>query len=49
MGKLLKWLFYLIILGFVALLVYAYLGPIFDADFAPTSEEIRIPVELDAN
>ena len=49
MGKLLKWLFYLIILGFVALLAYAYLGPIFDAEFAPTSEEIRIPVELDAN
>ena len=49
MGKLLKWLFYLIILGFVALLVYAYLGPIFDAEFSPTPEEIRIPVELDAN
>ncbi|MCW1954626.1 hypothetical protein [uncultured Lentibacter sp.] len=49
MGKLLKWLFYLIILGFVALLAYAYVGPLFDAEFAPKSQEIRIPVELDAH
>ncbi len=48
MGRLLKWLFYLIILGFLALLAYAYVGPLFDKDFSPEREEIRIPVELDA-
>mgnify|MGYP000073655390 CR=1 FL=1 len=48
MGRLLKWLFYLIILGFLGLLAYAYVGPFLDADFAPAPEEIRIPVELDA-
>ncbi|MCV2892121.1 hypothetical protein [Lentibacter sp. XHP0401] len=48
MGRLLKWLFYLIILGFLGLLAYAYVGPFLDAGFAPEPEEIRIPVELDA-
>lgn len=49
MGKLLKWLFYLIIMGFIGLLGYAYLGPFLDAEFAPAEQEIRIPVELDAH
>ena len=49
MGRLIKWLFYLIILGLIGLVAYAYVGPLFDPSYAPKSEEIRIPVELDAN
>lgn len=49
MGRLIKWLFYLVILGLIALVAYAYVGPIFDPEFSPKPEEIRIPVELDAN
>ena len=49
MGRLIKWLFYLIILGAIALVAYAYVGPLFDPTYAPSAEEIRIPVELAAN
>lgn len=49
MGRLIKWLFYLLILGAVALVAYAYLGPLVDPDFSPKPQEQRIPVELDAN
>lgn len=38
--RLLKWLIYLAILGFVALVGYAYLGPFFGADFSPPQNEI---------
>ncbi len=48
MGRLIKWLFYLIILGFLGLLAYAYLGPLLDSEYKPEPEEIRIPLELDA-
>ncbi len=47
MGRLIKWLFYLAILGAVALVAYAYVGPYFGADFAPGQTERRLPVELD--
>ena len=43
MGRLLKFLFFLILLGAVALVGYAYLG-----DLSPEQEEISEPVELDA-
>ena len=49
MGRLIKWLFYLVILGAIALVAYAYIGPLFDPSYAPVAEEIRIPVELDAH
>ncbi len=48
MGRAFKWLFYLIILGFLGLLAYSYAGPFLDPEFAPEAQEIRIPVELDA-
>lgn len=48
MGRLLKWVFYLVIILGLGLLAYAYVGPIVDKDFTPESNEIRIPVELDA-
>lgn len=47
MGRLIRWLIYLLVLGFVALVVYAYLGPFFGADFAPPDHEIRQDIQLD--
>ncbi|GGG76529.1 hypothetical protein GCM10011415_26590 [Salipiger pallidus] len=49
MGTLLKWLFILLVIGGIALVGYAYVGPFFGADFSPPQTEIRQPVELDAN
>lgn len=46
MGRLIKLLIILLILGFIALVGYAYVGPFFGADFAPTQVEIREPVTL---
>ncbi|WP_198135699.1 hypothetical protein [Sagittula stellata] len=49
MGRLIKWLFYLLVLGVIALTAYAYVGPYFGADFSPPQAEIRVPVELEEN
>ena len=46
MGRLIKFLIFLIIIGFIALVGYAYLGPFFGADFAPEQVETRQPVTL---
>lgn len=46
--RLLKYLIYLMILGFAALAAYTYAAPLFGVDFAPPQEEIRQPVTLDA-
>ena len=43
MARLLKLVVVLVVLGFVALVGYAYLG-----DLTPATEEIRQPVTLDA-
>ena len=48
MGRLIKWLFYLVLLGGLGLVVYVYLGPVLGVDFSPPDREIRIPVELNA-
>lgn len=48
MGRLLKWLFYLLVLASLALVAYAYVGPIFGADFSPPQTERRLPIQLDA-
>ena len=48
MGRLIKWLFYLLVLGALALVAYAYVGPFFGADFSPPQSERRLPVQLDA-
>jgi len=47
MARLIKWLFILAFLAFVALVVYAYLGPFFGADFSPPEEEIRQDIILE--
>lgn len=46
MRRLIKLLIYLAILGFIGLVGYAYVGPFFGADFAPTQIETREPVTL---
>ncbi len=48
MGRMLKYLIYLAVLGFVGLSGYAYIGPFLGADFEPTQAEIRTPVTLTA-
>lgn len=49
MGRIIKSLIYLIIIGAVALVAYAYVGPYFGADFSPPQTEVRQPVTLDAD
>lgn len=44
MGRLFKLLVFLILIGIVALIGYAYLG-----DLAPSRVEVNQPVEVDAN
>ncbi|MEQ9693461.1 hypothetical protein [Shimia sp. SDUM112013] len=46
MGRLIRLLVVLIVLGAIAFVGYAYLGPILGADFSAPQEEIRVPVIL---
>lgn len=48
MGRIIKWLIYMAILGVIALIGYAYIGPFFGADFSAPLREIRIPVDIDS-
>lgn len=47
MGKLFKLLFFLIIIGLIGLVGYAYVGEYFGANFSPPQTETRVPVILD--
>lgn len=49
MGRLIKYLLYLVILAAIGLVGYAYLGPWFGADFSAPQNEIREPVVLDVD
>ncbi|WP_299961787.1 hypothetical protein [uncultured Roseobacter sp.] len=49
MMRILKLLFFLLIVGGIGLVGYAYVGPFFGADFSAPQEEIRLPVTLDAS
>jgi len=49
MFRILKWLFFLIVLGAIGLTGYAYVGPYFGVDFTPDKVEIREPMVLDAD
>ena len=49
MGKLIRALFYLIVIAGIGLVGYAYIGPIFGADFSAPQTEIREPVTLNAD
>ena len=44
MGRLVKLLFYLMVLGFLGLVGYAYLG-----DLSPVRTEVTQPVDLDVD
>jgi hypothetical protein len=46
MGRLIKYLFYLFILGIVALIGFAYIGPFFGVDFGPITETVTQSVTL---
>jgi hypothetical protein len=46
LGKLFKLLFILVIIGFIGLVGFAYIGPELGIDFAPATKEIRLPVTL---
>ena len=48
MGRILKYLFYLIVLGAVGIVLYAYVGPHIGEDFSRPQQEIREKVTLDA-
>ena len=50
MWRLIKALFFLILLAGVALVAYAYIGPVFfPADFAAPTQEVTKPVTLDTD
>jgi hypothetical protein len=49
MRHVVKFLFYLVVLGFIGLSIYAYVGPYFGADFSAPQSEIREPVTLDVD
>ena len=49
MFRIIKWLFYLGVLGFIALVGYAYIGPFFGADFSPPTTEKRQEILLETD
>lgn len=49
MGKLIKALFFIIVLGFIGLVGYAYVGPFLGADFSAPQVEVRQPLVLNAD
>ncbi len=49
MGRIFKYLIFVVILGVIGLTAYAYVGPWFGADFSAPTTEVRKPVVLDAN
>ncbi|WP_019297500.1 MULTISPECIES: hypothetical protein [unclassified Leisingera] len=49
MGRLIKYLVYLLVLAAIGLVGYAYVGPWFGADFSAPATEVRKPVVLNAD
>ncbi len=50
MGKLIKWLLYLLVTGFAVLIIYAFVGPVvFGVEFDPQQTLISNTIELNAN
>jgi O-antigen/teichoic acid export membrane protein len=48
MGRVIRVLLILVFLASIGLIGYAYVGPLFGADFSAPSQEIREPVILNA-
>ena len=50
MGKLVKWLFYLLLTGLAVLIIYAFVGPlVFGVEFDPPQTLISNTIKLNAN
>ena len=50
MGKLIKWLFYILITGLTVLIIYAFVGPlVFGVEFDPPQSLISNTIKLNAN
>lgn len=47
MWRLIKALIFVLVLGGLGLIAFAYVGPILGADFSPTKSPVSEPVELD--
>ena len=47
MGRVFKVLIFLVVIGFIGLVGYAYVGEFFGANFSPPQSEVRVPVTLD--
>ena len=47
MWRLIKLLFFTVILAAGGLVAYAYIGPILDPAFVPPQETVTVPVDLD--
>ncbi len=47
MGRIFKLLIFILIISFVGLASYAYLGEYFGANFSPPQTETRVPVTLE--
>lgn len=48
MGRIIKWLIYLVVFCGIGLVAYAYVGPFLGADFSAPVSEQREKVVLDA-
>ena len=46
MGRLIKWLVYLLILAVILLITYAYVGPILGVDFSAHTTTYNLPISL---
>ena len=46
MGRLIKWLFYLLILAAILLILYAYAGPYLGVDFSAIQSEQSTPITI---
>lgn len=49
MVRIFKFLIALAIFGAVALIAFAYLGPLFGSDFSAPQTQVTTPVQLDIN
>tara|TARA_B100001113_G_C20551844_1_gene380724 strand:+ start:186 stop:338 length:153 start_codon:yes stop_codon:yes gene_type:complete len=50
MGKLIKWLLYLLAIGVLSLMIYSFVGPlIFGVEFDPHQTLITNTIKLNAN
>lgn len=48
MWRIIKFLLYLLVFGFIGLLLFAYFGPFLGVDFSAPSQAVQLPVDLNA-